>query len=293
MRIASGAAYLKRAARQTIRRSIPLPVRKRMAVWIDRQKWINADRRAWWSVELIQDLAQKNAGEYHKFLWSNHLAYAASYEASARFGAENMKPSRRMFFSDLRRHLDPSRIDPMRAPLSIFEVGCSSGYQLRYLETDLFPMAKELEGVDIDPYAIDSGSEYLRRVGSKVRLKRGDIEDLDRLMGGKTYDLILCTGVLMYLNEEAAAKVVGAMIRRAGALVALAGLASPDIDNARLQRSIPRDRDRSFVHNIDAMVTNAGGTILARRWEGARLVDGHTIYFVFATGNPQQERNVS
>ncbi|HEY5599795.1 MAG TPA: hypothetical protein VIK48_03815, partial [Candidatus Manganitrophaceae bacterium] len=60
MRIASGAAYLKRAARQTIRRSIPLPVRKRMAVWIDRQKWINADRRAWWSVELIQDLAQKN-----------------------------------------------------------------------------------------------------------------------------------------------------------------------------------------------------------------------------------------
>jgi len=86
----------------------------------------------------------------------------------------------------------------------------------------------------------------------------------------------------MYLEEDAAARVVASMLRHTGVVVALAGLAHPETDNALLDRSVPRSSDRSFIHNIDGMVKKAGGTVLARRWEGGRFVDGHTIYFVFA-----------
>ena len=65
-------------------------------------------------------------------------------------------------------------------------------------------------------------------------------------------------------------------------MLALAGLAHPDTDNARLAASVPRERDRSLIHNLDAMVRAAGGRVLARRWDGARQVAGNTVYFVFA-----------
>jgi hypothetical protein len=66
-------------------------------------------------------------------------------------------------------------------------------------------------------------------------------------------------------------------------MIGFSGLAYPDGDNSELRRSVPRESDQTFVHNIDAMVLRAGGNIAARRWEGSKVVDGNTIYFVFAT----------
>jgi len=277
----SGALLLKSSAKHAIRRVLPLSFRKQLAIWISDQKWIRPDRRAWWSIQILQDLTEIDINEYHKFLWSNHLAYAGSYEVPMRFGSEKMKQSRQIFFQDLKKHLIGLGIDPKSGVQSVFEVGCSSGYQLRYLETDIFTEAKELEGLDIDRHAVENGSNYLRRIGSKAQLKCGDIENLDRAIGSKIYDVMICTGVLMYLREDSAARVVDAMMRHSGRMVAIAGLAYPDFDNALLEHSVVRDDDRSFIHNIDAMATWAGGTVVGRSWEGARLVDGHTIYFVF------------
>jgi len=231
---------------------------------------------------LIRDLERLDINEYHKFLWFNHLSYATPYEVKLRFGYHNMRASRKMLFSDLITHLTKLSINPEKDITSVFEVGCSSGYQLRYLETDLFPSAIDLEGIDIDRYAIASGSEYLKSIGSKVRLMFADMEELSNLMGNKVYDIILCSGTLMYLNEGPAFKIVNVMLDHTKIMLVLTGPAHPGIDNSLLEHSIVRDSDGSFIHNIDSMVKRAGGSVLVRRWEGGKMADGQTIYFVFA-----------
>ncbi len=275
------ARLCKSAGKDALRRLIPIGFRKRIATWIHAQGWISADRRAWWSMELVGDLAEKNPNAYHKFLWAHHLGYAAPYEVADRFGAENMRPSRLMFFQELTRCMEASGISGKRIR-SVLEVGCSLGYQLRYLETDLFRDATLLEGIDIDDYAVRTGQEYLSSLGSRVSLVCGDIQDLDRLVSQRAYDLILCTGVLMYLKQHDAAELVRTMLARSRIMLAMAGLADPGGDNSVLARSGIRERDHTFIHNLDEMVRGAGGSILARRWEGNRLVDGQSVYFVFA-----------
>jgi len=279
--VSSGGLLLKNSGKNAIRFLIPLSMRKRMAIWVQQQQWINSDRRSWWSVELVRDFAEKDVNAYHKFLWAHHLAYAASYEVATRFGAQKIRPSRLMFFAELRRCMEALGLSAKEIR-SVLEVGCSLGYQLRYLETDLFPGAAVLEGIDIDNYAVRSGQEHLGAIGSKISLKCGDIQRLDSLLGGRVYDVIVCTGVLMYLKEAEAAGMVRAMLSHSRVMVAMAGLAHPVLDNAALDCSDVRNRDQTFIHNIDSMVKNGGGSVLARRWEGGRQLEGQTIYFVFA-----------
>jgi len=275
------ARLFKSAGKDAIRRLIPIGFRKRIATWIHAQSWMSADRRAWWSAELVRDLAENNPNAYHKFMWAHHLGYAAPYEVADRFGAEKMRLSRLIFFQELTKCMEASGISGKRIR-SVLEVGCSLGYQLRYLETDLFPEATLLEGIDIDDYAVRTGREYLSSLGSRVSLVCGDIQDLDRLISQRAYDLILCTGVLMYLKQHDAAELVRNMLSRSRIMLAMAGLAHPQGDNSVLACSDIRERDQTFIHNLDEMVRGAGGSILARRWEGNRLVDGQSVYFVFA-----------
>ncbi len=277
---------LKSIGKNAARSVIPLGIRKRLAVWVHRQSWIGPERRAWWSVQLIEDFARKDVNAYHKFLWKYHLGYAAPYEVSMRFGPENMRGSRILFFTELSRCMEEAGIARNRIR-SVLEVGCSLGYQLRYLETDWFPESTSLEGIDIDEHAIRSGQEYLRSVGSRISLKSGDVQQLEAHVGRREYDLIICTGVLMYLKEGDAANLVRGMLARSGRILAMAGLAHPAQDNAALERSGVRERDHTFVHNLDGMVRKAGGKIAARRWDGGRLVEGQSVYFVFAApGDP-------
>lgn len=255
-------------------------MRRRLAVLVGAQRWI--PDRSWWVLELLRDQAERDPNEFHRFLWSHHLAYAESYEVERRFGSEQVHPSRRLLFNDLETVLRERGIDPAHGIQSVFEVGCSLGYLLRFLETELFRSAQVLEGNDIDAYAVEEGAKYLVRVGSRIKLHQADMTELERIMGARRFDVVLCTGVLMYLREEDAIRVVGSIMRQTGQLAAFAGLAHPDRDNRELTSAEIRERDGTFIHNIDRMVERAGGRVVFRRWEGARQVEGNTIYFVFA-----------
>ena len=266
-------------ARRALRASVPLGARKRMSVWIGRTNWF--PDRYYWSMELVRDLAERDPDAFHRFLWANHLAYAETYEVEHRFTAEQLHPTRRLLFAELRGVMDELGLDPQRID-SVLEVGCSLGYLLHHLETTLFRRATRLHGVDIDRRAIERGEAHLRSIGSIVELMGGDMGELDRLVGPRRYDIVLSAGTLMYLREPEAARVVEAMMARADRLVVLTGLAHPALDNARLERSGVRERDRTFIHTLDAMAEAAGGRVVARRWEGERTIDGNTVYFVFA-----------
>jgi SAM-dependent methyltransferase len=262
-----------------------------MAIWLHRQRWIPESRRRWWSRELVSDLALTEVNAYHKFLWTNHLAYARTYEVGLRFGFENFNETRKMFLTMLEETLRDRGLDPGADVGSAFDVGCSLGYTLRYLETDVFPEAARLGGMDIDAHAIDAGRTHLEQQSSKIRLTCGDMEALDEVLGGEACDVILCLGTLMYLREDEAARVVRSILHHTEVLAGFAGLAHPEIDNSRLDRSAVRPDDRSFIHNLDRMIVQAGGTIVRRRWDGPRVVDGNTVYFVFAVG-PRSQRGL-
>jgi SAM-dependent methyltransferase len=269
---------LKRAG-GVLRPVLPLRARRSIVGWLGRRKWPGQHL---FSIELVRDFAKRDASGFHRFLWSNHLAYAQNYELARQFGAANLHASRRMLFTLLADHLRARGIDPHRDVHSVFEVGCSLGYLLRFAETDIFHSATLLRGLDIDAYAVDAGARYLRQLGSKVELVAADMTDADQVMGKGTYDVVLCCGVLMYLEETLAARVVDAMLRHAGSVVALMGVAHPEIDNAGLVRSEVRRSDETFIHNLDAMVRNSGGRVAFRRWEGPRMVGGNSIYIVLA-----------
>jgi SAM-dependent methyltransferase len=272
---------MRKILKKLLTTGLPLGIRKQLAILIDRQAWI--PNRHVLSMAMIRDWAGKDVDAFHRFLWAHHLGYAKFYEGVHKFGAENLILTRRMLFEDLMKCL-PAQGTPLsdaRSIRSIFDVGCSAGYLLRYMETDLFPAAATFEGIDIDGYAVEMGEAYLRAHASKVRLAHTDMADLDHVMDGRKFDLILCAGVLMYLHEDAAANVVRSMLTHCSGLVAIAGLAHPVMDNAELKCSESRMSDGSLIHNIDGMVDKAGGTIVYRRWEGAKDFDGQTVYFVF------------
>jgi len=273
---------LKNSAKDTLRRVMPLSLRQRLCIGLNRSKWLTPDVRYWWTRELLRDFADRDRDAYHRSLWSNHLAYSLTYEVEQRFGDENMVASRKAFISDLRNQLGQMGIVPEKDIRSVFEVGCSLGYQLRYFETDLFASATEIAGVDIDRYAIEQGQRHLEAAGSKVRLICGDMAHLQELLHGRVYDIIVCTGVLMYLAQEDAARVMSVMLENSRVLVALSDPGYAQFDNGLLEHSVIREHDGSRFHNMDAMVKAAGGTVLFRRWEGHRLVDGQRMYVVFA-----------
>ncbi len=262
--------------------ALPLGLRKNLAIWLDRQSWLSS--RHTLSMRLVSDWAEKDMKAFHRFLWSNHLGYAAFYEAANEFGAEKLHPARRLFFADLMACLEQQGIHPETDVQSVFEMGCSSGFMLRFAETNLFPAATDIAGIDIDAAAVRRGQEYLAQQGSKVRVECADMADLDGVLGGKCYDVILCLGVLLYLDQEATERVVRSAIEHARLVVAIVGLGNPELDNAMLMEPVRRVSDASLIHNIDAMVEKAGAKILFRRWEGERQIGGQHIYFVFSSG---------
>jgi SAM-dependent methyltransferase len=266
-----------------VRRAIPIVLRKRIAVWLSRHPWF-ADREHL-SAGIIGDMRAADPKAFHKFMWSNHISgYAKWYDSESLFEIRNMEPSRCEFFNDLLDVTTEVGLDPGKDIRSVLEVGCSLGYLLRFIETDILPAATELVGVDIDRIAIDKGTRYLGRVGSKVRLIEGDIEGLDELVGNRVFDLAFAAGVLSYLDGDDAARVVSRMLHRTGKLLALIGLACPTTDNSELTRSvISHEKSNQWLHNFKMMVEAAGGRVIKCRWEGARQYNHQTMYSVFAT----------
>lgn len=261
------------------RRLIPLTARRHIVAWVGRHEALPYREKL--AIELLRDLAERDPNAYHRFLWARHLAYAKTFRAEQRFGTERIHQSRRMLFDDLRAFLQEQGIDPERDIRSVLEVGSSLGYLLHHLETGMFRSAISLEGIDIDRYAIDEGATYLASIGSRVKLTMADMSQLETVLAGRKVDVILCAGVLMYVPEDDARAIVRSIMRHTGVVAAFAGLAHPERDNSSLGHSAIRERDATFIHDLDGMVRDAGGHVAWRRWEGPRDVDGNSIYFVF------------
>ena len=272
---------LKKIIKKILRATVPLSMRKGVIIWLNKQEWINLKTRYWWTVEALRDFAQKDTDEYHKYLWNNHLAYAETYDIEKRFGDNGLELSRQFFFDELEKQLKNMNLKPDEDIHSVFELGCSLGYQLRFMEQSLFPAASILRGIDIDRYAIQQGQQFLKGVGSRVEIDYGDMEKLDDLLVDQKFDIFIATGVLLYLNENSTKKIIRKMLDHTNVLVALSGLAYFEEDNKNLVRSKMRERDQTFIHNFDSMISNEGGKVIFRRWEGDKMYNGHTIYFVF------------
>lgn len=266
--------------RSVLRRVLPLAARKRLAIGVDR---LAGGRNSyWWTMELLRDFAAEHPNDFHRFLWSNHLAYAESYDVASRFGAEGIHPSRVALFADLEGFLRGRGVLPERDIHSVLEVGASLGYLLRHLEQGWCRHATRFLGVDIDAQAIAAGAAHLGAAGSRVELRVADMAELDTAVGDESFDIVLCAGVLMYLTPPDAARVVAWMLGHTRRCLVLAGLAHPDQDNGSLTEAALRERDGTFIHNLDGMVEAAGGRVLWRRWDGAAQLGGNTIYFLFA-----------
>ena len=260
---------------------LPFHVRQHIAIWLGRQHWLPG--YSWLAAAIISDQGEMDVNAFHRFLWSHHLGYATAYEKVNDFGSEHLTQTRLMLFEHLSTYLRQHGLNPETDIKSVFDVGCASGYLLRYMETDLFPSASVLDGIDIDDYAVRQGTAYLEQQESRIRLSCADMANLEALMGENSYDVILCAGVLMYLDQDEVTDIVRIMLHHAEKLVVIAGLAHPNMDNASLTRSTPRRSDGTLIHNIDAMVEQAEGTVLFRRWEGARMFGGYSVYFIFCS----------
>ena len=274
----------KEIFKKLVIRMTPLFFRKCIAVWISGQGWLRADKKRWWSQQLISDLSVKDPNAYHKFMWLNHMNYAETYEISLRYGFENFNQSRKIFLSKLVDNFTILKNKNHKNIDSVFEVGCSSGYLLRHMEEKLFSPETIIHGCDIDKYAIDEGNKHLKKIGSNIELFHTDMEKLIELLEEKQYDFMFAAGVLLYLDEHCATRLVKLMLSKTKQMLAITALACPSEDNSKLENSIPRNRDKTWIHNVDRMITQAGGKIIARQWDD-KMIDGNTIYFLFATPN--------
>lgn len=254
--------------RALLYRGLPLPWRVALAGWACP---LGARR---WAPALIKDLARCDPAAYHRFLWTHHLTPALWFAARRALGS--LAPSRRLLLADVARTLGPRR-----AFRSVLDVGCSAGYLLRAIELRTGAV-EQLLGFDVDRVALRSGRHQLRRLGSRVRLIAGDLRCPPAPAAGR-FDVVFCTGVLMYLPEAEARQVVARLLAQARQLLVLSGPAGCEGDNRTFAASLRRP-DATFVHNFDAMVTAAGGKIVRRRWHGARRLGGQSIYFVLARG---------
>jgi len=257
-----------RAAGKALSVTLPLSARKALAA---SRSCRTTKAGCEFSLSLLSDLRRRDPDSFHRFLWSNHLAYAMSYEVQSRFGASNINPSRHILFAEIAAHLRERGLSPLADIHSAFEVGCSMGYLLRHLEVEVCPSADSLHGLDIDEYAVRAGEAHLQQLCSKVRLFTADIANIGDVMGARTYDLVLCCGVLMYVNEEAAAEVIRTMLQCARRLVAVICLAHNDHPPGTYRRSVTRSTDGAFIHNIEQMVHRAGGEVVRRRRVGSEV----------------------
>jgi SAM-dependent methyltransferase len=250
---------------QFLGKGLPLSVRQSLVILASR---ISPTAFGFeFAMGMLEDIRRRDPTALHRFLWSNHVAYATTYEVGQRFGPDRINLTRHMLFHNIGDLLRSRGMDPSKEIRSVLELGCSAGYLLRHLETEVFPSATVLHGIDIDCHAIQSGAAHLNGLGSKVELFAADLESADRIIGDRTYDIALCCGVLMYLSEAIAEKLVRTMLIHAGNVIGLICLPFQD----RQERSPVRASDGAFVHNVGMMIDRAGGRVIS-----SSLVDAET-----------------
>ncbi len=286
-RAKSAVRWAIRSASGALGCTLPLPLRQALVVRVGRRKLPGGLE---FSVGMLDDLRRRDPDALHRFLWSNHLAYAASYEIPKRFGAPNINPSRHLLFRDILAYLSASGVDPREDVRSVFEIGCSMGYLLRHLEAEVFPSAAVLHGIDIDRHAIEAGTAHLGSLQSKVKLFAADMAAAEHVMGGREYDLVLCCGVLMYVNQKTAEQVVRTMFSHARRLVGLICLAHPRGEHARPAASEVRELDGALIHDVGSMIRRANGRVVSSKWVGTSTSGSSPSYVILAEPPPENRR---
>lgn len=272
-------SFARRAARlvtQFLGKGLSLSVRQNLVILVSR---ISPTVLGFeFAMGMLDDVRRRDPTALHRFLWSNHVAYANTYEVQQRFGPDHINLTRHMLFQNIGDLLRSRGMDPSTDIRSILELGCSAGYLLRHLETEVFPSAAVLHGIDIDFHAIQAGAAHLNGLGSKVELFAADLESADRIIGDRTYDIALCCGVLMYLSETIAEKLIRTMLMHAGSLIGLICLPFQD----REQPSPVRASDGAFVHNVGMMIDRAGGRVIASNLVDADIPGVNPSHLILA-----------
>lgn len=92
--------------------------------------------------------------------------------------------------------------EPGRA-LRVLDAGCGQGTQAIRLAR----LGHEVDGVDPDTEMLDAFTEALADEApptrDRVRLHRGRVDDVPHLLALHSYDVVLCHGVLMYVDDPA------------------------------------------------------------------------------------------
>ena len=248
----------------------------RLAIWLNRQPWFTRDYLA---VGLVGDLGLQGSRLF-QFLWKHHfMGYARWYDSEDElFSAEQMAPPGGCSSTTSFPWSGSSACSRRTSgPFSKWMFPRLSAATSRSRGVSRMPGAP---GIDIDGPAIRKGTDYLKRHGSKVVLAQGDMEDLDRMLGSRTFDLVFAAGVLISTNRMPPAW-CRASPDKQGAGFRGPGLHRPQQRPARSVRNLP-NHEQQWIHNFAAMVSAAGGRVVRSRWEGAKLFNLQTIHFVFA-----------
>jgi hypothetical protein len=249
----------------------PLALRKPLVVVLNRLPFVSPSSKEDWTFAVLRDVAGDDSADLNRFMWANHLGPAAGFEAS-RF-APGVEPSRQVFFTELEQQLLDLGVEPSHDVGSVLEVGSSVGVNLRHLEQGLFADVGHLEGIDIDAEAVRKGTSFLSKAGSRVKLQQGDMSRLDEVLHDQQFDVVLCTGVLMYVPASMAEQVIDAMIRHSRHLVAMSEPWDPGGPHIR--------EDGAHYHDLEALVREAGGRVVAAQ-RRPNLHYGVSHQFVFA-----------
>ncbi|MFC1909483.1 class I SAM-dependent methyltransferase [Chloroflexota bacterium] len=102
---------------------------------------------------------------------------------------------------------------------SILEIGCNCGPNL-YLLAKKYPAAN-LEGIDINPRAVQKGNELFASEGiENVKLSVGQADELGQFPD-KSFDIVITDAVLMYIGRDKIKQVVQVMVRIANKTLVL------------------------------------------------------------------------
>ena len=102
----------------------------------------------------------------------------------------------------VRQEVIARQIAPLvRRFTTVLDVGCGQGTQALRLASS----GCAVTAVDPSPSLLDRCGEDARARRLDIELLRGRIEDLGDLCGRRTFDLVCCHGVMMYLDDSAGA----------------------------------------------------------------------------------------